>query len=152
MTIRFFSSSVRSRLRNVSFALSRGIAVFEMTVLTLTASTILVILAQATLLFTQASEVKNLAHLGSSYAAANPAFTASAIQNYVIQNATGLVGANSGSQLKVTVSPATAPRNLGSTVTVTVAYTYPNKNSFGSSYFGFNFPSTLTGVDTGATE
>jgi hypothetical protein len=123
------------RNRNGSGAFSRGIAVFEMTVLTLTASTILIILAQGTLLFTQASEVKNLAHLGSSYAAANPAYDATTIKNFVLQNATGLVGANGGSALNITVSPATAPRNLGSPVTVTVAYTYPYSSSFGSSYW-----------------
>lgn len=152
MTIRLSPKSTLLKLRTAAHDLSRGVAIFEMTVLTLTASVILIILAQGTLLFTRAAEVRNLAHLGSSYAAANPAYDGTTITNFVLQNATGLVGANGGSALSVTVNPATAPRNLGSTVTVTVAYTYPYSNSFGSTYFGFNFPNTLTGSDTGATE
>jgi len=152
MAMRFVHISALSKLRAASFALSRGIAVFEMTVLTLTASTILIILAQGTLLFTRASQVRNLAHLGSSYAAANPAFDSTTIKNYVLQNATGIVGANGSSSLNVTISPATAPRNLGSIVTVTVAYTYPYNSSFGSRFFGFTFPNTLTSSDTGATQ
>ena len=63
--MRFSHNSVGSRLRKASFALSRGVAIFEMTVLMLTACTILIVLVQGTLLFTRASEVKNLAHLGS---------------------------------------------------------------------------------------
>jgi hypothetical protein len=98
-------SSTRSKFRKVAFALSRGVAIFEMTVLTLTASTILIILAQGTLLFTRASEVKNLAHLGSVYAAANPGIDIPTIKNYILQNAQGAIGANSGSSLNVTVSP-----------------------------------------------
>jgi len=150
-----FKGSSRERSTNRSSdrrSFARGTAIFEMTVLTLTASTILIILAQGTLLFTQASEVKNLAHLGSSYAAANPAYDSATIKNFVVHNAPGLLGANGGSALNVTVSPATAPRNLGSSVTVTVAYTYPYASSFGSNFFGLKFPRTLSGSDTGATQ
>jgi hypothetical protein len=123
-----------------------------MTVLTLTASTILVVLAQGTLLFTRASLVKNLAHLGSSYAAANPGFDTATIKNFVLQNASGIIGANGGASLNITVSPNTTPRRLGSAVTVTVAYSYDQANGFGSNAFGLNFPSTLTSSDTGATQ
>jgi len=152
MTTQRSINSAPSKLRNASRALSRGVAVFEMTVLTLTASTILVILAQGTLLFTRAAQVKNLAHLGSSYAAANPGFSVATIQNFVIQNAGGVIGANNGSALNITVSPATTPRNVGSLVTVTVAYSYDQSKNFGSSALGLTFPSTLTSSDTGATE
>jgi hypothetical protein len=150
--MRFNHTSTSSNLRKASFALSRGVAIFEMTVLTLTASTILIILAQGTLLFTRASVVKNLAHLGSTYAAANPGVDITTIKNYVIQNAPGVIGANGGSSLNITVNPAVTPRRLGSAVTVTVAYSYDQAKGFGSSAFGLNFPSTLTSSDTGATQ
>ena len=150
--MRIHYTSVRFNLRKVKFALSRGVAVFEMTVLTLTASTILIIMAQGTLLFTRASMVKNLAHLGSSYAAANPGIDITTIKNYVLQNAPGVIGANGGSSLNITVNPAITPRRLGSAVTVTVAYSYPQAQSFGANAFGLNFPSTLTSSDTGATQ
>src|ERR1700675_201437 len=152
MTKRISFTSARSKLRKATSAWSRGIAVFEMTVLTLTASTILIILAQGTLLFTRASQVKNLAHLGSMYAAANPGIDVPTIKNYVIQSAPGIIGANGGSSLNVTVSPNTTPRRLGSAVTVTVAYSYDQAHGFGSSAFGLNFPSMLTSSDTGATQ
>lgn len=152
MNTRFLHSATLSKLRTASSALLRGVAVFEMTVLTLTASVILIILAQGTLLFTQASAVRNLAHLGSSYAAANPAYDGNTVRNFVLQNAPGVLGANGGSALNVTVNPSTAPRNLASAVTVTVAFTCPYSRSFGSSFFGLNFPTTLTASDTGATQ
>jgi hypothetical protein len=152
MTMRISHTSARSNLRKAAFALSRGVAIFEMTVLTLTASTILVVLAQGTLLFTRASLVKNLAHLGSTYAAANPGLDVATIKNFVLQNASGIIGANGGAALNVTVSPNTTPRRLGSAVTVTVAYSYPEASSFGASAFGLNFPSTLTSSETGATQ
>src|SRR5579859_1597521 len=110
---------------------SRGIAIFEMTVLTLTASTILLILVQGTLLFTRASAVKNLAHIGSQYAASNPGFDVPTIKNYILQSAPGIIGANNGSALQITVNPATTPRMLGSAVTVTIAYSYDQAQSFG---------------------
>jgi hypothetical protein len=150
--MRFLNNSVSSRLRKVSSALSRGDAIFEMTVLTLTATTILIVLVQGTLLFTRASVVKNLAHLGSTYAAANPGIDVPTIKNYVLQNAPGIVGADGGSSLNITVNPNITPRRLGSSVTVTVAYSYPQAKSFGASAFGLNFPSTLTSSDTGATQ
>jgi hypothetical protein len=143
---------IHSNLRKVSFALSRGVAIFELAVLTLTASTIFIIIAQGTLLFTRASVIKNLAHLGSAYAAANPGIDVTTIKNFVLQNAPGIVGANGGASLTVTVDPATTPRRLGSAVTVTVAYAYPQAGSFGASAFGLAFPSTLTSSDTGATQ
>lgn len=150
--MRIHFKPARSSLRKASFALSRGVAVFEMTVLTLTASTILIILAQGTLLFTRASQVKNLAHLGSVYAAANPGIDVPTIKNYVLHNAPGIIGANSGASLVVTVNPAVTPRRLGSAVTVTVAYSYDQAKGFGSSAFGLSFPSTLSSSDTGATQ
>lgn len=131
---------------------SRGVAFFEMTVLTMTATMILIILAQGALLFTRASEVKSLAHLGSRYAAANPAYDTTTVRNFVLQNAPGFIGANGGALLNVTMSPTTTPRRLGDAVTITVAYSYPQAKSFGSSFFGLTFPSTLTATDTGATE
>jgi hypothetical protein len=152
MTMRFLHNSSCSKLRKAGFALSRGTAIFEMTVLTLTASTILTILAQGTLLFTRASQVKNLAHLGSVYAAANPGVDIATIKNFMIQNAPGIISGNAGSSLNITVSPNTTPRRLGSAVTVTVAYSYDQAKGFGSSAFGLNFPSTLTSSDTGATQ
>lgn len=141
-----------SKLHTVIFGLSHGIAIFEMTVLTLTACMIMTILAQGTLLFTRASEVKNLAHLGTRYAAANPGYDVTTIKNYILQSASPTIGANGGSALNITVSPATTPRLLGSTVTVTVAYTYDQSKNFGAGPFGFNFPSTLSSTETGATE
>ena len=152
MTTRIPHAYSHSKLRKASFALSRGVAIFEMTVLTLTASTILIVLAQGTLLFTRASQVKNLAHLGSTYAAANPGFDVSTIKNYILQNAPGIIGANGGSSLNLTVNPNITPRRLGSAVTVTVSYSYDQAKGFGSSAFGLTFPSTLTSSDTGATE
>jgi hypothetical protein len=131
---------------------SRGIAIFEMTVLTLTASTILVVLAQGALLFTRASAVKNLAHIGSQYAAANPGLDMPTIKNFILQSAPGIIGANSGSALTITMNPSTTPRRLGTPVTVTIAYAYDQAQSFGSNAFGLTFPSTLTGSDTGATQ
>ena len=150
--MRFSHNSVGSRLRKASFALSRGVAIFEMTVLMLTACTILIVLVQGTLLFTRASEVKNLAHLGSVYAAANPGIDVPTIKNYVVQNAGGIIGANGGSSLNITVNPDITPRLLGSAITVTVSYSYSQAKSFGASAFGLNFPSTLTSSDTGATQ
>lgn len=152
MSGRIVHTNTRSRLRKKAFALSRGTAVFEMTVLMLTASMILCILAQGAILFFRASEVKNLAHLGSIYAAANPGFSAAAVQNYVLANSPGDIGANGGAALDVVVNPATSPRDLGSAVTVTVAYSYDQSKSFGARFFGFAFPSTLTSSDTGATQ
>jgi hypothetical protein len=140
------------RLRKAGRAFARGNAIFEMTVLTLTASTILIVLAQGAILFTRASQVRSLAHLGSVYAAANPGIDVTTIKNYVLQNAPGIIGANGGSSLNVTVNPNITPRRLGSAVTVTVAYSYDQAKGFGSSAFGLNFPSTLTGSDTGATQ
>jgi hypothetical protein len=136
------------RNRNGSSVFARGTAIFEMTVLTLTASTILTILAQGTLLFARASMVKNLAHLGSSYAAANPGVDIPTIKNYVLQSAPAVIG----SSLTITVNPTITPRRLGSAITVTVAYSYPETQSFGAGAFGLNFPSTLTSSDTGATQ
>ena len=131
---------------------SRGVAIFEMTVLTLTASAIVLLLAQGTLLFTRASAVKNLAHIGSQYAAANPGFDIPTIKNFILQSAPGIIGANSGSALTITVNPSTTPRRLGTPVTVTVAYSYDQSRNFGAQTLGFTFPSTLTGSDTGATQ
>jgi len=136
------------RNRSLGSPFARGTAIFEMTVLTLTASAILTILAQGTLLFARASMVKNLAHVGSAYAAANPGVDIATIKNYVLQSAPLVIG----SALTITVNPAVTPRRLGSAVTVTVAYSYPDFQSFGASAFGLNFPSTLTGSDTGATQ
>jgi hypothetical protein len=152
MTTRFSRSNSQSGLKNFTSAYSRGIAVFEMTVLTLSACTILLILAQGTLLFSRASSVKNLAHLGSRYAASNPAYDVPTIKSYVLQNAPGIMGANGGSSLNITVTPTTTPRRLGSAVTVTVAYTYDKANSFGAGAFGLKFPNVLTSSDTAATE
>jgi hypothetical protein len=152
MATRISRILTRSKLRKVAFALSRGTAIFEMTVLTLTASAILVVLAQGTLLFTRACEVRNLAHLGSVYAAANPGIDIPTIKNFVLKNAPGIIGVNGGSSLNITVSPNTTPRLLGSAVTVTVAYSYDQAKGFGSSAFGLNFPSTLSSSDTGATQ
>src|ERR1700723_3135085 len=101
MATRISRTFTRSKLRKVAFALSRGTAIFEMTVLTLTASAILVVLAQGTLLFTRACEVRNLAHLGSVYAAANPGIDIPTIKNFVLQNAPGIIGANGGASLNV---------------------------------------------------
>lgn len=143
---RLFKDFLRNR--NGSGAFARGTAIFEMTVLTLTASAILTVLAQGTLLFARASMVKNLAHLGSAYAAANPGVDIPTIKNFVLQNAPAVIG----SSLNITVNPAVTPRKLGSAITVTVAYSYPEFKSFGASAFGLNFPSTLTGSDTGATQ
>lgn len=131
---------------------SRGVAIFEMTVITLTASTILLILAQGTLLFTRASAVKNLAHIGSQYAASNPGFDVPTIKSYILQSAPGIIGANGGSALNITVNPSTTPRRLGTAVTVTIAYSYDQAQSFGAKALGLNFPSTLTSSDTGATQ
>jgi hypothetical protein len=131
---------------------SRGIAIFEMTVLTLTASTILLVLAQGTLLFTRAAELKNLAHTGSQYAASNPGFDIPTIKSFILQGATGTIGANGGSALTITVNPSTTPRRLGTPVTVTVAYSYDQAQNFGANALGLNFPSTLTSSDTGATQ
>ncbi len=131
---------------------SRGVAIFEMTVLTLTASTILLLLAQGTLLFTRASAVKNLAHIGSQYAASNPGFDMPTIKSYILQSASGIIGANSGSALTITMNPSTTPRRLGTPVTVTIAYSYDQAQGFGAKAFGLNFPSTLTSSDTGETQ
>ena len=135
-----------------SYGWSRGVAIFEMTVLTLTASMITLLLAQGTLLFTRASAVKNLAHTGSQYAAANPGIDIPTIKNYILQSASGVIGANGGSALTITVNPSTTPRRLGTPVTVTIAYSYDQAQNFGASAFGLNFPSTLTASDTGATQ
>lgn len=131
---------------------SRGVAIFEMTVLTLTASAILLLLAQGTLLFTRASAVKNLAHIGSQYAAANPGYDVPTIKNFILQSAQGIIGANNGSALNITVNPSTTPRKLGSAVTVTIAYSYDQTQNFGAKALGLTFPSTLTSSDTGATQ
>ena len=143
--------SLRSRLRAMFFGRTRGNALFEMTVLTMTASTILVLLAQSAILFFRASEVKNLAHLGSNYAAANPGFSVSTIQSYVLQNAPGDIASNP-SGLTVTMNPSSSPRALGTLVTVTVTYSYSQSNGLSPNFMGLHFPSTLTGSDTGATQ
>jgi hypothetical protein len=128
------------------------VAIFEMTVLTLTASTIILLLAQGTLLFTRASAVKNLAHIGSQYAAANPGIDIPTIKSFILQSAPGIIGANGGSALTITVNPSTTPRRLGTPVTVTVAYSYDQARNFGAQTLGLSFPNTLTGSDTGATQ
>lgn len=141
-----------SKLHSIVCGFSRGIAIFEMTVLTLSACMILTILAQGTLLFTRAAEVRNLAHLGTRYAAANPGYDITTIKNYILQSASPTIGANGGSALNITISPATTPRLLGSTVTVTVAYTYDQSRNFGAGPLGLHFPSTLSSTESGATE
>ena len=152
MTTRFSRSNSQSRFNKSVPAYSRGIAIFEMTVLVLSACTILLVLAQGTLLFSRASTVKSLAHMGSQYAAANPAYDVPTIKNYVLQNAHGIVGANGGSALNITVTPTTTPRRLGTPVTVTVAYTYDHADSFGASVFGLKFPNILKSSDTAAAQ
>ncbi len=152
MTTRFSRSNSQSRSNKSVHAYSRGIAIFEMTVLVLSACPILLVLVQGTLLFTRASTVRGLAHLGSQYAAANPAYDVPTIKNYVLQNAHGIVAANGGSALNITVTPTTTPRRLGSAVTVTVAYTYDHADSFGAGAFGLKFPNILKSSDTAATQ
>ena len=143
---------LKTRLLLAKREWSRGVAIFEMTVLTLTASTILLLLAQGTLLFTRASAVKSLAHIGSQYAAANPGFDVPTIKNFILQSAHGAIGANNGSALTITINPSTTPRRLGTPVTVTIAYSYDQAQNFGAKTLGFTFPSTLTSSDTGATQ
>jgi hypothetical protein len=152
MTIKSHSRNGQPNKSKVASALSRGTAIFEMTVLTLTASTILVILAQGTLLFSRASQVKSLAHLGSRYAASNPGYDVPTIKSFMLQNAPPIMAAKGGAALNITVAPNTTPRHLGSAVTVTVAYTYDKASSFGAGAFGLKFPNKLTSSDTAATE
>jgi len=142
----------RNHLLPIKRGWSRGVAIFEMTVLTLTASTILLLLAQGTLLFTRASAVKSLAHIGSQYAAANPGIDIPTIKSFILQSAHGAIDVNNGSSLTITVNPSTTPRRLGTPVTVTIAYSYDQGQNFGAKTLGFGFPSTLTSSDTGATQ
>ena len=152
MNTQYITDNSQTRCSSMKRGWSRGVAIFEMTVLTLTASTIMMLLAQGTLLFTRASAVKNLAHIGSQYAAANPGFDIPTIKNYILQSAPGIIGVNNGSALTITVNPSTTPRRLGTPVTVTIAYSYDQAKNFGAKTLGFTFPSTLTSSDTGATQ
>jgi Flp pilus assembly protein TadG len=81
---------------------------------------------------------------GARYAAVNPSYSQSQIQSYMVSVASPLIGANNGSYLTATMSPA-PPCAFGSTVTVAVSFDIAHLVVLPNPFLGVAyFPTVLT--------
>jgi Flp pilus assembly protein TadG len=98
------------------------------------------------------------AYAGARYAAVNPSASQAAIGSYVKSVSSPTLLSNNGGDLNVVVTPnATLPRNIGSTVTVTLTYNTASKLFFrGISVphwtMALQLPSSLSSSDSSYSE
>lgn len=145
-----YSDSRRIRLLRWAFRrpqsrMPRGQAIIETTIMTLVAAIVIVVAGEGAVVLLRGMAVHQLAYQGASYAAANPGYDASTVTNFVMQS---VPSALSNGQLRISMSPGSAPRSPGSSVSVTVSFT----GSTVAIPSTISFPDTITATDTAMTQ
>jgi Flp pilus assembly protein TadG len=88
---------------------------------------------------------------GARYAANNTSASAAAVQSYMLSVASPIIGANSGSYLTSSLSPA-PPCAFGATVTVAVTFDTRHLVLLPNPFLGIPFPTTLTNSESAFCE
>ncbi len=101
---------------------------------------------QLALIGNAALAVSQLAYAGARYAAVNPSFDSTAITSYVKSIAPTTVNENQGSDLTVSVTPATVPRSFGTQVSVSISYNLNSKLLLPNPFMGITLPTSLSNI------
>ncbi len=145
--------SIKSRVRKWrQSGMGRAQAAVEFALIAPIVILLLVVGVQLAVIGDAALGLGQVDYQGARYAAVNPSYTQSQIQSYMISVASPLIGANNGSYLTTTMSPA-PPCAFGSTVTVAVSFDISHLVMVPNPFLGIiSFPTTLTNSESAFCE
>jgi hypothetical protein len=132
--------------------MTRGQALFEMTIVITILAFVLVLAIQFALLGSAMLALNQVTYQGARYASVNQRADQSAVYSYMLSVGSPTVTSDGGANLTVSLSPAATPRTSFSTVTVSSTL---NANSFiviPNPFFGVSLPTSLTATESAMVE
>jgi hypothetical protein len=135
-----------------SVKLSRGQALFEMTIVITTLAFVMVLAIQFALLGSAMLALNQVTYQGARYAAVYQSADRSTVYNYMLSVGTPTITSDGGANLSMSLSPSVTPPTSFSTVTVTSTLDAHSFIIIPNPFFGMSFPTSLTATESAMVE